>query len=581
MKLAWSLPALDRLDEAQLERVWRLAGGHPRSLEYLDALLSVGQARYPDATARLHAAITARLGGADRDQWLAARAGLDAALAETVALAADDVLLKDLLTRLDQVPGAADLLLGVSVYREPVDHNAVLFQTGLPDPGARHIPDRKATYQQVVGILAAAGISAGESFGLSSVPSHVRAELAPHLAELPRLPAPPFRPPSGLPGQITACQTASLLTVGEAGDGRTRFFVHRWTATELAGRVVRESGSRLARAHQQAAAYWQWRLRVWPQDRAANVHDLLEARHHLLQAGDAQGAEQVTGQAVLHLDDWGAWEQEASLIHDTLAQLPADSPRQAAWNHQLGILAFRRGDYVEATRYHQRSLDAFERLGDQAGMAAGYALLGNLAQVRGDYAEAARQYRRSLDIKEPLGDQAGMASGYGQLGVIAQLTGDYDQAARQHQRSLKIDEGLGNLAGMATTYHNLGLLAQDRGDYAEAARQYRRSLDIKERLGDQAGMAATRSQLGILEKQRGGPGACRHSYHMAYERSGDQAPPRRPAGCHRSASTRRLPPRAWHRAVHRPAHPHCRGSEPGRGDPSPARRTGREQRQDG
>ena len=53
MKLAWSLPALDRLDEGQLEQVWRLAGGHPRSLEYLDALLSGGQARYPDVTDRL------------------------------------------------------------------------------------------------------------------------------------------------------------------------------------------------------------------------------------------------------------------------------------------------------------------------------------------------------------------------------------------------------------------------------------------------------------------------------------------------------------------------------------------------
>ena len=50
MKLAWSLPALDDLDEAQLDQVWRLAGGHPRSLEYLDALLSGGQAHYPDVT---------------------------------------------------------------------------------------------------------------------------------------------------------------------------------------------------------------------------------------------------------------------------------------------------------------------------------------------------------------------------------------------------------------------------------------------------------------------------------------------------------------------------------------------------
>jgi hypothetical protein len=63
MKLAWSLPALDRLDESQLEQVWRLADGHPRSLEYLDALLSSGKARYPDVTERLSAAVMPRQPG--------------------------------------------------------------------------------------------------------------------------------------------------------------------------------------------------------------------------------------------------------------------------------------------------------------------------------------------------------------------------------------------------------------------------------------------------------------------------------------------------------------------------------------
>ena len=132
MKLAWSLPALDRLDEGQLEQVWRLAGGHPRSLEYLDALLSGGTARYPDVTARLGAAVTRRLSGADRGQWLAARTGLDAALAETVALAADDVLLDDLLARLAQVPGA----------RRPAAGRVGLPGTGRPERGA--VPGRAA-----------------------------------------------------------------------------------------------------------------------------------------------------------------------------------------------------------------------------------------------------------------------------------------------------------------------------------------------------------------------------------------------------------------------------------------------------
>jgi tetratricopeptide (TPR) repeat protein len=483
MKLAWSLPALDRLDGSELEQVWRLAGGHPRSLEYLDALLAGGQARYPDVTARLDAAVTRRLSGADRSQWLAARTGLEAALAETVALAADDVLLGELLGRLDRIPGAADLLLGVSVYREPADRNAVLFQAGQPDPDAETIPNREAASRQITGILNAAGITVGEFFDLAAVPGDVRTQLAPHIAELNRRPAPPFRPGPGLPAQIAACQAASLLTISEAGQQRW-FFVHRWTATELAERAAREPGQRLAEVHRRAAGYWRWRVRVWPQDQAADVHDLLEARYHLLQAGDTEAAGQVTERACDQLDTWGAWDQEAAVINDTLAWLPADSPRRAAWIHQLGILAQARGDYDEAARQYQRSLDIEERLGNQAGMATSYHNLGVFAQHRGDYDEAARQYQHSLDIEERLGNQAGMADSYFQLGGLAEIRGDYDEAARQYQHSLDIEERLGNQAGIAIGYSQLGSLEEERGGSQAAAVTWRvRALVIRLRLG--------------------------------------------------------------------------------------------------
>jgi len=525
MKLAWSLPALDHLDQDQLEQVWRLAGGHPRSLEYLDALLAGGTARYPDVTTRLSDAITCRLDGAARDRWLAARTSLDAALAETVALAADDVLLEDLLTRLAQVPGATGLLLGVSVYREPADTNAVLFAAGLPDPAAGHTPDRAAASGQITAILAAAGITVDESFDLAAVPGPVREQLAPHFTELNRPPTPPFRPPPGLGEQAAACQAASLLTVTSDG-GQERVFVHRWTATALAARTAREPGQPLAGAHRQAAAYWQWRVQVWPQDLAADVHDLLEARHHLLQAGDTEDAGQVTEQAVIQLYTWGAWDQEASLIHDTLARLPADSPRQASLIFSLGNLARVRGDYDEAARQYQRSLDISERLGNQADVAACYGQLGNLAQDRGDYDEAARQHQRVLGIFERLGNQANMAIAYHQLGMLAEARGDYDEAARQYQRALDIDERRGDQAGTANSHGQLGNLAQYRGDYDEAARQYQRALDIFERDGAQVGMARTYQGLATVAEARGDYDEAARQYQRALdidERLGNQA----------------------------------------------------------
>ena len=117
-------------------------------------------------------------------------------------------------------------------------------------------------------------------------------------------------------------------------------------------------------------------------------------------------------------------------------------------------------------------------------MAASYHQLGILAQDRGDYDEAARQYQRSLDINERLGNQAGMASSYHQLGILAQDRGDYDEAARQYQRSLDINERLGDQAGMATSYSQLGILEKDRGGPAATAITWHvKALAIRLRLG--------------------------------------------------------------------------------------------------
>jgi tetratricopeptide (TPR) repeat protein len=193
------------------------------------------------------------------------------------------------------------------------------------------------------------------------------------------------------------------------------------------------------------------------------VHDLLEARHHLLAAGDTEAAGQVTEWICTQLQTWGAWDQEASLIHDTLSRLPADSPRQAAWIQELGILAQNRGDYDEATRQYQRALDIFERLGNQARMASTYHQLGILAQNRGDYDEATRQLQRALAIKERVGNQVSMAITYSQLGVLEAKRGGPETAAiAWHMKALAIRLRLGipqavdDLRRLATYRSELG-----------------------------------------------------------------------------------------------------------------------------
>jgi tetratricopeptide (TPR) repeat protein len=262
---------------------------------------------------------------------------------------------------------AERLLIGASVYREPAERNALLFQVGLHDWTASGAP----------------GLQGG----------------------------PPYQEPADLDDMIAACEAAGLLTVryvapeGRSGPGRSDLptvFVDRWTASELhraleaAGR-----GRDLADAHLRAAGYWQWRSSAWLQDRRADLHDLLEARHHLLKAGETQQACELTAAVCSQLHAWGDLGREAALISDTLTWLPAGSALSAAWIHELGTIAQLRSDYAEAERCYKRALDIFADVGDLSGVSRSYHSLGVLAQAQGDYTRAELRYQAAETAGSP------------------------------------------------------------------------------------------------------------------------------------------------------------------------------------
>ncbi len=130
VELARSLPALGLLGGPDLDQTWRLLGGHPRAMEYLDALLRGSDARFPAVAARLGAATEA--GAGHPVTRLAAPTELPLPTAEAAALAVADVLLGDLF---GQLSGEAQgLLIRASVYRAPVGRDVLLLPVGQYSP---------------------------------------------------------------------------------------------------------------------------------------------------------------------------------------------------------------------------------------------------------------------------------------------------------------------------------------------------------------------------------------------------------------------------------------------------------------
>ncbi|GIH27589.1 hypothetical protein Aph01nite_58990 [Acrocarpospora phusangensis] len=511
-KLMWRLEGLAALGPPDQERAWLDVGGHPRTLEYLDALLRGGRARFPDVRQRMEVLLERR-GITDPGAWWSpAGAGLDVALAEAVTLAVDDTLLRDLLALVDEFARA--LLVGVSVFRRPVDWIGMAWPVSTPAPLDPERLERLERLGELLDQVRASDPGAGlEDLGLPAE------ELARAHEDVAAYYAPPIQVPEGVAEAVAVLSRLGLLVPMENGDiewggGRTYggewggdgpaglFLVHRWTAAGLTSVHV-SAPEQVRAAHRAAAAYWMWRVATDAEAAGQDLIAMIEARFHFHAAGQREEAAGATDWICERLHQAGAWGWEQQLYAEAMSWFPPGSQQHAASLHQLGIIARERGDYEQALDWYRQSLSIDEELGNRAGVATSYHELGAVAQLRGDYEQALDWYRQSLSIKEEVGNRAGMATTYHALGIIARLRGDYEQALDWHRQGLHIDEELGDRTGVAATYHSLGIIAQEQEDHEQALDWHRQGLHIYEELGNRVGMAASYHSLGVIAQEQG------------------------------------------------------------------------------
>jgi tetratricopeptide (TPR) repeat protein len=520
-KLLWRLEGLRVLSPKEQRRAYEQVGGHPRALEYLEAILRGDKARFPDVQTRLRRQL-AEKGIRDPARWCADTAGgLDAALAETVTLAADDVLLDQLLDQLKDEALARRLLIGAAVYRVPVNEIGLIWMVGEP---AKQISDpaRTGRLQQVQQRLNEARKEnpLTELREILESPEEIR-QLQRDFAEEGRS---PMEAPEHFASAVQKLLDLSLLAPVQFADSdENRFLVHRWTAGALARFA---SQSEQADAHRAAVSYWRWRVTKLPQSRENDIEDLLEARYHLRAIGDISQFHVVSTLIIEQLDTWGAWEWEERLIRETLGLMPDVSSEASVYLNQLGMVAQNSGNYDGALEWYSKSLAIEEQLGNRPGMAIPYHQLGVVAQERGDYDAALDWYSKSLAIKEQLGDRAGIANSHHQLGNVSCLRGDFDAGLDWYLKSLAVYKQLGDRARMSASYHQLGIVAEHRRDYEAALDWYRQSLAIDEQLGNRVGVAGAYHQLGVVASACGDYDAALDWYRKAlaiFEQLGDRA----------------------------------------------------------
>jgi tetratricopeptide (TPR) repeat protein len=146
-------------------------------------------------------------------------------------------------------------------------------------------------------------------------------------------------------------------------------------------------------------------------------------------------------------------------------------------------------------------------LGRRAGAddvrAEGTKALGNVANNQGDLQEAIARYRESLEIYEQLGDEGGIADLRSNIGNMYRRVGRFAEALTEHEASLAIRERIGHRWGIATSHNNIGEVLRSMGKPAEAVPSLARGLDIWEAIGAHVAAGLARMNLGAARVESG------------------------------------------------------------------------------
>ena len=379
-RLFLRLPALRDLDSRERWLLMRAIGGHPRLIEFTDALLRGGRASLKQVQVKLRD--LARTEGLDLTQ----DRSLNRAIDQAMLLGSADILLTELLTLL--TPAQTDVLRQVAVCRAPMTLEDLAF-TLTPDAGA-------------VGSTT---------------------ESQPHLV--------------ALRADVDRLTDLTLLTTGDG------IVMHPWTAslvtrnttTDLSGRHERALAMRLRRFEQQHGTYDD--LLDIPRhlaalDRYDDIADVARQATQILPGTLATVAclaeirplippterawilvADLEVQALLRAGDLRAATRQLHAMHQQVQARATGDPANTQWqrdlsvsHNRLGDVAVAAGDLAAARTAYQAALDIRTRLAAadpantewQRDLSVSHNRLGDVAVAAGDVAAARTAFQASLDI---------------------------------------------------------------------------------------------------------------------------------------------------------------------------------------
>jgi tetratricopeptide (TPR) repeat protein len=182
----------------------------------------------------------------------------------------------------------------------------------------------------------------------------------------------------------------------------------------------------------------------------------------------------------------GQFDKAQEVWEAMLAQT-TDDREEALIYHQLGWIKDDQGEYAEATRFYEKSIEIDEKTlpPNHPDLAASYSNIGGVYIKMGEYSKALSFHEKALEIYEKIlpPNHPDLATSYNNIGLVYEKMGEYSKALSFYEKALEIREKTlpPNHPDLATSYNNIGGVYIKMGEYSKALSFHEKALEIYEK----------------------------------------------------------------------------------------------------
>ena len=207
-----------------------------------------------------------------------------------------------------------------------------------------------------------------------------------------------------------------------------------------------------------------------------------------------------------HITEARSWLDKVLSANEVLAATAGQpAPLRAQVVTSASAFALIQGDYPEATRLAEESLQLARAQGDPGRIANALSNLGAVALAGGDSNEARPLLEEAVALSRELDEKPVAARAINNLGDLALTVGEYARAETLFQESLALLRELGDTSNVARSLFNLGAAALQLGQHGKARSRFRESIGLSREMEDKEDLAWCLEGFAALAVAEGNP----------------------------------------------------------------------------